>query len=71
MYTIAHVDQNWVVCEGQVGIMKFDSKATALQAVHDAKELLHRSAVVPLKIIKLREQRSLTNYKRVLHSSAQ
>jgi hypothetical protein len=26
---------------------------------------------VPLKIFKLREQRSLTNYKRVLHSSAQ
>ena len=43
MYTIIHVDQNWVVCEGQTGIIKFDRKAAALQAVHDAKELLHRN----------------------------
>jgi hypothetical protein len=70
VYTIVHVDQNWVVCEGQIGILKFDRKATALQAVHDAKELLHRNAVVPLKIFKLRKQRSLTNYKRILQSPA-
>jgi hypothetical protein len=41
VYRIIHVDQDWIVCEGHIGIIKFDRKAAALRAVHDAKELLH------------------------------
>ena len=45
MYTIIHVDQNWIVCEGETGIIKFDGKAAALKTVHDANELLHSNEV--------------------------
>ena len=43
MYTIIHVDKSWIVCEGQAGLIVFDRKSAALQAVHDAKELLRAS----------------------------
>ena len=49
MYKIIHLDQDWIVCEGQIGIIKFDRKAAAMQAVHDAKELLHRNEPVESK----------------------
>jgi hypothetical protein len=49
VYRIIHVDQDWIVCEGQNGIIKFDRKAAALQAVHDAKELLHSNEPVESK----------------------
>jgi hypothetical protein len=52
VYRIIHVDQDWIVCEGQIGIIKFDRKAAALQAVHDAKELLHSNEPVESKPIK-------------------
>jgi hypothetical protein len=49
VYRIIHVEQDWIVCEGQVGIIKFDRKAAAMLAVHDAKELLHRIEPVESK----------------------
>ena len=52
MYRIIHVDQDWIVCEGQIGIIKFDRKAAALRAVHDAKELLHSKEPLESKPIK-------------------
>jgi hypothetical protein len=52
VYRIIHVDQDWIVCEGQIGIIKFDRKAAALRAVHDAKELLHSSEPLERKPIK-------------------
>ena len=52
MYRIIHVDQDWIVCEGQIGIIKFDRKAAAMRAVHDAKGLLHSHEPVERKPIK-------------------
>ena len=52
MYRIIHVDQNWIVCEGQIGIIKFDRKAAALRAVHDARELLNSDEPAESKPIK-------------------
>ena len=52
MYRIIHVDQDWIVCEGQIGIIKFDRKAAALKSVHDAKGLLHSNEPVESKPIK-------------------
>ena len=52
MYRVIHVNQDWIVCEGQIGIIKFDRKAAAMQAVHDAKELLHNNEPVESKPIK-------------------
>jgi hypothetical protein len=52
VYRIIHVDQDWIVCEGQIAIIKFDRKAAALQAVHDAKGLLHGNESVESEPIK-------------------
>lgn len=49
MYRIIHVDQDWIVCEGKIGIIKFGRKSAALQAVHDAKELLYSNEPVERK----------------------
>ena len=52
MYRIIQVDQDWIVCEEQIGIIKFDRKAAALRAVRDAKELLHGNKPLESKPIK-------------------
>jgi hypothetical protein len=49
VYSIIHVDQDWIVCEAKIGVIKFGRKAAALQAVHDAKELLHSNEPVERK----------------------
>jgi hypothetical protein len=40
MYTIIHVNDSWVVCDGQMQLVRFNQKSIAVRTAHNAEELL-------------------------------
>ena len=50
MYKVIHVDKSWIVCDGQVGLIAFESRSIARRIAHDAEELLRTKKAAEHKL---------------------
>jgi hypothetical protein len=50
MYTIIHVKEDWIVCDGQTKLIKFNRKSVALRTAHSAEKLLRTNEAASKKV---------------------
>jgi hypothetical protein len=50
MYTIIHVKKDWIVCDGQTKLIKFNRKSVALRIAHSAEKLLRTNEAADKKV---------------------
>jgi hypothetical protein len=50
MYTIIHVEEDWIVCDGQTKLIKFNRKSVALRTAHSAEKLLRTNEAAGKKV---------------------
>jgi hypothetical protein len=49
MYTIIYVKKGWIVCDGQMKLIKFNRKSVALRTAHSAERLLRTNEAAERK----------------------